>query len=690
MATPELILEGLNQLTNWGILTTDADLTITSWNRWLETNSLRPAAEVVGRNLLETFPDLITRRVAPFFRQALEGRVVLLSQRLHKYLLPMATSVENAGSVYMQQSVRIAPLVEGDRVVGTVAVIEDVTERAASDAELAGRARQQAALALLGQQALAGGDIVALLDETAAAAAEALGVEYCAIWEAAAADPTMVLRSGVGWKEGTLHDATLQTGLAAHANATSRLGTPLVITNLKEETGVSVAKTLKQQGILSGVSVPIAREDRVLGVVGVYTDGKRSFTSDDIHTLQAVANVLGLAIERKRLEMELRETVEQLADTDRRKDEFLAMLAHELRNPLAPIRNALHLLRFREQPDEKAEYAQNMIDRQLLHMTRLVDDLMDVSRITRGKVALQKEVINLSALVERAVEISNPLIASRMHQLTVTNTSGPLIVEADGVRISQVIANLLNNAAKYTEPRGRIDLKVEKVEEEAVISVQDTGLGLAPEMLHSVFDLFTQVQGSVSRSEGGLGIGLSLVRSLVQMHGGSVAAFSEGLGRGSRFEVRLPLQKGTGAPLFPPRRAPANVLRDPPKRVLIVDDNVDAADSLALVLKMLGHDVQAAYDAPMGLEAAQKHRPEIVLLDIGLPNMDGLEVARRMRNDLGLKDILLVALTGYGQEDDRRKSQEAGFDYHLVKPVDFDVLKALFARNATPASGLDS
>ncbi len=685
MVSHEVMLQGLNQLTNWGILTTDAALTITTWNQWLEVNSGKPAGDLVGRGLLEVFPELVDRRLAQFFRQALEGQVVLLSQRLHRYLLPMSPSADGVTMQHMQQSVRIAPLVDGERVVGTITVIEDVTERVASEAELAARAREQAAVAVLGQRALAEGGIATLLDEVATVTAEALGVEYCAIWEIVPGAQAMVLRSGVGWKDGTVGQATLPIGPGASPGSPYEAALPVIVANWNEETRFPAPPHLIEHGILSGMSVPVVREGHAFGTVSVYSRRERRFNEDHVHVLQAIANVLGLAIERKRLEAELRQRVKQLADADQRKDEFLAMLAHELRNPLAPIRNAVQLLRLKGTTAEELPFARDVIDRQLQHMTRLVDDLLDVSRITRGKVVLEKEAVDLATVVERAVEVSRPLIDARKHQLTVHLPPGRILVEADSVRLSQVIANLLNNAAKYTEEGGRIDLVVDKSEADAVIRVRDTGIGIEPSMLSSVFDLFTQAQGSVSRAEGGLGIGLSLVRTLVQMHGGTVTAFSAGLGRGSEFAVRLPLLKETATALSEQARALPR--KDPGRRILVVDDNVDAAVSLALVLRAFGHDVRTAHDGPAALEEARAHRPEIVLLDIGLPRMSGLEVARRMRGDLALHDVLLVALTGYGQDEDRQRSMQAGFNGHMIKPVDFDTLQSFIARIASPLSG---
>jgi PAS domain S-box-containing protein len=400
--------------------------------------------------------------------------------------------------------------------------------------------------------------------------------------------------------------------------------------------------------------------------------------------VRLVGNVVDIT-ERKRAE-------EALAEANRRKDEFLAMLAHELRNPLAPIRNAVQILRIQGSTDPNLLWARDIIDRNVSQMVRLVDDLLDVSRITRGKIRLQMEPLDMAAVVEQAVEISRPLIDARRHRLSVSLKDEPIQVIGDGARLAQVAANLLNNAAKYTDEGGQIWLTLESEDRQAVLRVRDTGVGLPQEMREEVFGLFTQVDRSSDRAQGGLGIGLTLVRRLVEMHGGRVEAFSEGPGRGSEFVVWLPLLS-EAPPSEPPQphSRPQSSGRGQ-RKILAVDDNLDAANTLAMLLRILGHDVRTAHDGPSAIEAAQAWRPDIVLLDIGLPGMDGYEVARRLRALPDLRACILVAVTGYGQEEDRRRSANAGFDHHLVKPVDPQALTELLAecaprRAAAVASG---
>jgi PAS domain S-box-containing protein len=368
-----------------------------------------------------------------------------------------------------------------------------------------------------------------------------------------------------------------------------------------------------------------------------------------------------------------------LRDADRRKDEFLAMLAHELRNPLAPIKTAVHLLGQTHVADgPKLARIREVLDRQVAHLGHLVDDLLDISRVSRGRITLVKVPLDLSTVLTQAIETSRPLIDARRQELVVEEPAEKLRVEGDLARLTQVISNLLNNAAKYTGAGGRIQLRLEKAthgaRDEAVIRVADTGRGIDPAELPHLFDLFYQAHRTIDRSEGGLGLGLSLAHDLVLMHGGRIEARSEGLGQGSEFIVHVPLlAEVPGSMRLPIPSAAASEKR---RRVLVVDDNIDAAETMAMLLDQLGHDVSVAHDGEAALEAAATNPPEVVLLDIGLPRMDGYEVCTRLRHE-GSNRALIAAVTGYGQPEDRRKAQEAGFDAHLLKPVSLDALKAL-------------
>jgi len=386
--------------------------------------------------------------------------------------------------------------------------------------------------------------------------------------------------------------------------------------------------------------------------------------------------------------LELAHANEALRDADRRKDEFLATLAHELRNPLAPIRNSLQILKMPRVDAATVERSREMMERQVHHLVRLVDDLLDVSRVMRGKIELRRERVELATVVARAVETVQPLVDAQGHELSVRLPNESLLLDADPVRLTQVVGNLLTNAAKYTEANGRIRLTAEREGDEAVLGVRDNGIGIAPAMLPRIFELFVQVDHASTKAHGGLGIGLTLVKNLVQMHNGTVEARSAGLGQGSEFVVRLPLTART----VEKEAGPDTPLTgDPPgptgHRLLVVDDNRDAADSLAMLLKLQGHEVRVAHSGPAALEMTKTYTPDVVFLDIGMPGMDGYEVARRLRQQPGLESVVLAALTGWGQQEDRRRTAEAGFNHHLVKPPEpqavagvLSVLKRLEAR----------
>jgi PAS domain S-box-containing protein len=417
----------------------------------------------------------------------------------------------------------------------------------------------------------------------------------------------------------------------------------------------------------------LGRGGRPLGCVHLNGRAGGGFDGEDTAILTQLAHMAAVAFENARL-------YEELRDADRRKDEFLALLAHELRNPLAPIRNALQVMRLAGGDPATAERSREMIERQLRQMVRLVDDLMDVSRISRGKLQLRTERVSLASVVNAAVETCRPLLSAKRQDLCVTLPEEEVLVEADPTRLAQVVLNLLNNAAKYTDEGGSIRLAAEQRGAEAVVTVKDTGIGISPQMLPRIFEMFTQVDHTLERSQGGLGIGLTLVKRLVELHGGTVEARSDGLGRGCEFVVRVPLA-AAGPQAAPPDESSggeASTTRAE-RRILVVDDNRDAVDSLGMLLKVMGHTVRTAYDGLEAVDAAATFKPELVLLDIGLPRLNGYEAARRIRELADGKGVLLVALTGWGQEEDRRRSKDAGFDHHLVKPVDPAELQRLLA-----------
>ncbi len=434
------------------------------------------------------------------------------------------------------------------------------------------------------------------------------------------------------------------------------------------------AAMLRALGLTSYICMPMRSRGRVCGALTFATaESGRRYSEIHLRAAEDLAARCAVAIENAQL-------VGALREADRRKDEFLAILAHELRNPLAPLRNAVEILRLRAPDLPEVQMANDMMARQVRHLSRLVDDLLDVSRVSSGRIELRRETVALAAAIEAAVESSRPAIEAGRHQLAMVPAPEPIHVDADPVRLSQVLSNLLNNAARYTPPGGRITIESAREGGQAVIRVRDTGAGIPRDMLESIFEIFVQGPGTGGAAQGGLGIGLTLVKRLVELHGGTVTAHSAGPGQGSELTVRLPALEST--PAEAGRAAKEGARADAhcaARRVLVVDDNHDAADSLAHVLGACGHEVRVAYDGVDAVSESLAFEPDVVLLDLGLPRLDGRDVARRLRRLRG-DSVLLIAVTGWGQEDDRRRTREAGFDHHLTKPVDHERLQALLAR----------
>ncbi|HWJ05447.1 MAG TPA: PAS domain-containing protein [Steroidobacteraceae bacterium] len=399
-----------------------------------------------------------------------------------------------------------------------------------------------------------------------------------------------------------------------------------------------------------------------------------------------VERIVGVAIdvtERKRAEA-------LLLEADRRKDEFIATLAHELRNPLAPIRNAVRLLGSGGDAPIDTTWARDVIERQVSHMARLLDDLLDISRISLGRVELQSGRVTLASVVDMAIETSHPAIERGRHRLVVQLPGQPVWLQADAVRLAQVLSNLLNNAAKYTEPGGHIRLEaVLRASNEVVITVSDDGIGIAPEQLARVFEMFAQAQPALDRSQGGLGIGLALARGLTEAMGGRIEAESDGPGRGSRFSVHLPVHEveAVGGTALPGQADQSTNAPSPGARVLIADDLRDSADSLALLLESVGHEVRVAYDGAEACVVAEAFQPQVALLDLGMPKLNGYEVCRRIRDQPWGSDVCVIALTGWGEEEARRRTGETGFDLHMVKPVDLDALLQVVQRSRCSLRG---
>jgi PAS domain S-box-containing protein len=422
------------------------------------------------------------------------------------------------------------------------------------------------------------------------------------------------------------------------------------------------------------------------GEVALQVDGRKIpvfLTFNALPNDQEVTGVFVTDLTMQKSHQELVAAKEMLADADRRKDEFLAMLAHELRNPLAPIRNAVALLRLSNGDGDTVNATCELLERQVGQMVRLVDDLLDVSRITRNKIELRKQRVALSSVIDQAVESIRPHCANLGHQLTVELPSEPIYLDGDPARLTQIFVNLLDNACKYMERGGRISLSTAVCHtategSEVVVRIRDNGMGIAPQQIARIFDMFAQVDASLERSRGGLGIGLTLVRNLVEMHGGKVEAHSQGTGKGSEFVVRLPVQIRTA--LRTQRLAPATPDSTSAKyRILVADDNRDSAESLALLLKLMGHETHIAFDGDEAVQVAENIRPDVILLDLGMPNMNGFDACRAIRGAEWGKSVVVIAQTGWGQDDDRRRTLEAGFDDHLVKPVEPAALMRMLA-----------
>ena len=634
--------------------------------------------EVTARDLPELgYTPELADRLRGQLRQVIENRAQVSDET------PFAGAGASGYFEYI-----LAPVLAPDgRVEAIVGSSRDITERKRAEEANRLRAAQLQKLAGLATRINAAHDVNSVIRVVSREALNLFGAERASI--------SMVLNPDFPQPVNVVSHATEnedrvealppdldEAALAEALNQTSR---PIRLTRAELDAAPGLARLSRMAGDSSvqygWLAAPfVSRDQKAMGLIQLVDKQGGAFTEDDEALLVQLSLLAAVAIENARLYDELR-------GNDRRKDEFLAMLAHELRNPLAAISNATKLLS-RASFDEHGEWSLEIITRQMHHLTRLIEDLLDVSRISRGKIELRRDLIDATPVLDSASATVRALVEERKHTLEVAIDRGNLWVSADPTRLEQVVVNLLNNAAKYSENAGHIRLEAWNEGDQVVIRVTDRGVGIPPEKLPQMFELFAQGDRSLARSEGGLGIGLTVVKKLVELHGGTIQARSEGTGHGSEFTIRLPAAARPGrstppdsshpAPLAPPVAvlAPA----EPRKaRILVVDDNVDTARGMTRLLKLIGHTTATAHSGPEAIEVARRHRPEVVLLDIGLPGMSGYEVAAALRREESCRDALIIAVSGYGQDEDRRRSREAGFDHHLIKPLDHDALLELLA-----------
>jgi PAS domain S-box-containing protein len=644
------------------IISQDLAGTITSWNRGAERLYGYAAEEVVGLPVSLLIPE----DHIDDFRTILER--LRRGERIEHY---ETVRIAKDGR-RVEVSLTVSPLRDADgTVVGASKIARDITLRKRTGQALQ---RQTERLRLLWEAAavlLTADGREAMLRGVLARIGPHLGVDTCLNYMLQEGGDALTLDSYQGITfEASRAIARLELGQSV-CGTVAQQRKPVVAGHIQHSSDPKL-QMLRSLGLRAYACNPLLAGGRLLGTLSFGSRVRDQFDAEEVAFMETVCYYMTVACERLRL-------LDELKDADHRKNEFLATLAHELRNPLAPVRNAVQVLRLKGPDQPELRWARDVIDRQIEYLTRLIDDLMDVSRITRNKLELRRQRIALADVVNGAVESSRPAIEQCGHELVVSLPAEPIHLSGDLVRLAQVFLNLLNNAAKYTEPGGRIRLTAERHGGEVVVRLEDTGLGIPPEKLPQVFDMFFQVDRSLERSQGGLGIGLSLVRRLVELHGGRIEARSEGLGKGSEFVVTLPVLAESSAAVRP--EGPRVGLHEGPsaRRILVVDDNRDSADSLTLLLRLIGNEVCTAYDGVEAVDLAEHFRPHAVLLDIGMPRLSGDEACRRMRAQGWSNGVLMVALTGGGQDEDRRRTTEAGFDAHLVKPVEPAELLQLLA-----------
>jgi PAS domain S-box-containing protein len=657
-------LAAIVESSNDAIISKDLNGRITSWNTGAERLYGYTAEEVIGRPVSILVPPDVSDKFPAIMERLKRGERIEHDETVR---------VRKDGR-RVDVSLTISPVRDADgQVVGASKIARDITARKHSEEVSRGQAERLRLLWEAAEVLLTTNDVDAMLRSLFSRIAPRLGVDTYFNYAVNEAGDALSLVSCAGIPEESARAIERLEFGQAICGTVAVHRQPLAATHIQDSDEPKV-QLVRSFGIRAYACNPLLAGERLLGTLSFASHSRDQFSADELEFLQTICRYVAAACERLRL-------VEQLRRADRNKDEFLATLAHELRNPLAPLRNSLQIMRLVGDDRGAVEECRTVMERQVGILVRLIDDLLDISRITRNKLKLHKERVDLATVVRNAVETSRPLIEAEGHELSIAPAGEPIDIDADPTRLAQVFANLLNNAAKYTPRGGRIGLKVERLGSTVVVTVKDTGIGIPAEELSRIFEMFSQVDRSLERSQGGLGIGLTLVKRLVEMHGGTVEARSGGPGTGSEFIVRLP------APNLSPAKSESD--GDPAAarpasgrcKVLVVDDNEDLASSLSKLLRIMGHQVRTVHDGAEAVKTAGSYRPDVVLLDIGLPTMSGHEVARRIRQQPWGRKIRLIALTGWGQEEDKRRARDAGFDDHLVKPAEPAKLEKLLAES---------
>ncbi|WP_374562746.1 PAS domain S-box protein [Ideonella sp.] len=657
------------------IVSRDVEGRVTSWNEGAHRLLGRTADEMLGQTMDALVPPELQAQEADLLYRLRQGQKVahLESERLQP------------DGARVPVSMSLSPIRdERGEVVGSALIARDISERHRVDRALHERIRQLDVLASASQGLILGEqDPATMQRELLERVRAAVGCEICLNYGVSEDGQVMQLQSSIGLSD------EQQAELARVPVADSPCGLAVqrksrIVVDDVQNSPFDKVRRLRQAGARCYVGWPLMAHGRVYGVAAFVSTSRDRFRGGDLLVIKSLCSQVAAMLERSHLVAELRQREQTLRKSDQAKDEMIATLAHELRNPLAPLRNAVSILHHDVSDPQRVAWCRDIIERQVVQMSHLLEDLLDASRLTRRKIELRLERLDLQRVVGQAIEATQPLVDEKRHRLQLALPGQPITVHADLTRLTQVLANLLSNAAKYSDPGSEIVLRAWRDGDHACVSVRDSGIGIAAEQLPLIFDMFSQLSPALERTRGGLGIGLALARGLAEQHGGTLHAHSDGPGRGSEFTLRLPVGEAVPVEAGAPARPEAT---DPPRhRLLVVDDNVDAAQTLAAMLSLHGQEVRTAYGGREALQLASQWRPDVAVLDIGMPELNGYELCRRLRDQSAGRPPLCIACTGWGQEADRERANEAGFDFHLVKPVDINSLLRLLGVAETTAA----